>query len=181
MQQINRSESHAILHSFCVKPKVKFETQLPNEEVILVLRAHPITQLPWILNGLLLFFLLFFLSFFFSSALSTTQSIFLNFLILVFILSYFWFNFLAYFFNVGIITNMRIIDMDYHAIIYKEFSEAKLNRVEDITAKSSGYFASLFNFGDVFVQTAGAAENLEFLKVSKPTDAVSIINSLTQV
>lgn len=180
MQQNNRVESHEALHSFCVRPKVKFDSQQQGEEVILVLRAHPITQLPWILNGIFLFLLFFFLSFFFSSALTPVQSFFLNLSIFIFILTYFWFNFLAYFFNVAVITTQRIVDIDFHAVIYKEVTEARLEKVEDITAKVGGYFASLFNYGNVFVQTAGATENTEFLNVPKPSEVVRIINELIE-
>ncbi len=173
-----RKSSHKVLHSFCIKPKIKFENQENDEEVLLVLRAHPVTLIPWILNGLILLVLLIFLDFVLGSFLTPGQFFFVNFLAITFILSYYWFNFLGYFFNVGIITNKRIIDLDFHAVIYKEVTETIFSKIEDITAKSGGYFASLFNFGDVFIQTAGAEVNIEFLKVPFPNEAVKIITDL---
>lgn len=173
-----RIDSHKVLHSFCIRPNIRFENQEDDEEVILVLRAHPVTLIPWILNGFILLILLFFLDFALGSFLSGTQFFFANFLAITFILSYFWFNFLGYFFNVGIITNKRIIDLDFHAVIYKEVTETIFSKIEDITAKSGGYFASLFNFGDVFIQTAGTETNVEFLKVPMPNEVVKIINDL---
>lgn len=177
MDQEDQS-SHKILHSFCVRPNIRFENQEDDEEVLLVLRAHPITLIPWILNGLVLLAILIFLDFALGSFLNAAQFFFINFLAITFILSYFWFNFLGYFFNVGIITNKRIIDLDFHAVIYKEVTETIFSKIEDITAKSGGYFASLFNFGDVFIQTAGTEVNIEFLKVPMPNEVVRIISEL---
>ncbi len=51
--------------------------------------------------------------------------------------------------------------------------------MEDVTAKSGGFFASIFNFGNVFVQTAGTEVNLEFHNIPRPAEVTRIINSLT--
>ena len=170
--------SHSLLHSFCIRPKAKFETQMDKEEIFLVLRAHPITQLPWILNGIFLIILLIFVNIVASQVFSTGQLFILNIGVVAFVFGYYWFNFLSYFFNVGIVTNHRIVDVDFHAVIYKEITEARINKVEDITAKSGGYIASLFNFGNVYVQTAGNEHNIEFIAIPRPSDVVKIINSI---
>ncbi|OGK43419.1 hypothetical protein A3B40_01400 [Candidatus Roizmanbacteria bacterium RIFCSPLOWO2_01_FULL_37_16] len=174
----NLQPSHNFLHAFCIKPSYRFETQHPNEQVILVLRAHPITLLPWIFNSLVLLIFLVFINFLFLKFLTPSQTIFANFFGLAFIFAYIWFNFLSWFFNLGIITNERIIDIDFHAVIYKEVTETQLTKVEDVTAKSSGFFASIFNFGNVFVQTAGTEVNIEFINIPKPSEVTKIINEL---
>lgn len=173
----NLTPAHSLFHSFCVRPKAKFESQMANEPVLLLLRAHPVTQVPWLINGFLLFVLLVLLNQLFSSALTSAQVLYINISAVVFIFGYYWFKFLSYFFNAGIITPLRVVDIDFHAVIYKEVTEAQLKNVEDITAKSGGYAASLFNFGDVFVQTAGSLVNIEFHRIPRPGDVVKIINS----
>lgn len=172
------SPSHQFLHSFCVKPEVRFDIQEQDEEVILTVRAHPVTLLPWIFSGFVLFIFLILLNIVFGSLFSPAQSFLLNLTLIIFILSYLWFNFLGYFFNVGIVTNKRVIDIDYSAVIYREMTEASLSKIEDITAKSGGYFEALFNYGNVYIQTAGTAEvNVEFLKIPKPNEVVRMIDS----
>lgn len=166
------------MHAFCIRPNISFDIQDTGEEVILFLRAHPITQLYWIVNGLILSILLIVLNFIFPTIFTPQQIFFINIAGIFFIGAYLWANFLTYFFNVGIVTNKRVIDIDFHAIIYKETTEADLGKIEDITAKSGGYFASLFNFGDVFIQTAGTEVNIEFLKIPRPSEVVNIINHL---
>jgi hypothetical protein len=170
--------SHSMLHSFCVKPNVKFDTQLDTEEIRLVLRAHPITLVPWILNGIFIIILAIFINMFATNIFSLEQFFVFNIGVGAFVFGYYWFNTLSYFFNVGVITNHRVIDIDFHAVIYKEETEARINKVEDITAKTGGYVASLFNFGNVFVQTAGSELNIEFKNVPRPSDVVKIINSV---
>lgn len=171
---------HSYLHAFCYKPGIHFEQQENDEEVILKLRGHPITQLPWILNGIIFFIILFFVDWVFFKSLSPEQFLIINLLSGAMVLSYWWFNFLAYYFNVGIITNKRIIDMDYQSVMFRESSETTFDKIEDVTSISSGYIASLFNFGDVIVQTAGTNANIQFLKVPKSDDVVKIINSYSK-
>lgn len=69
--------------------------------------------------------------------------------------------------------------MDYANIIYKEVSEARLDKIEDITSKSGGFFESFFNYGNLFIQTAGTESNVEFINIPNPSDVVRIIDDLT--
>ena len=173
--------SHKLFHSFCLYPALDFETKDKDEEIVLMVRAHPITQLYWVVNALFLVVISVFVNATFLPTILTQQQIlFLNRMTVVFILAYLWLNFLGYYFNLGIITNRRIVDLDFHAIIYKEFTEARLIKVEDVTSKSGGYFASLFNFGNVFVQTAGSEVNIEFVNIPRPTDVVRMINEVIE-
>ncbi len=179
MAGIPSGSSHDLFHSFCVRPDITFENQAANEEVVLVLRAAPVTQIPWIINVIILFILLIIGNIVFFGYLNGIQAFFLNFFLSIFILGYAWLNILVYIFNVGIITNKKITDVDFSAIVYKEVTEAKLDKIEDVTSKAAGYFESLFNYGDVFVQTAGTDANIEFIKVKRPSDVVNFINDLT--
>jgi hypothetical protein len=172
--------THSYLHAFCKWPNVTFENQGKNEQIVLMLRAHPITQISWIINVIILFILQFVANVVFAGLLQPMDVFMLNFFIVIFVLSYAWLNILIYLFNAGIVTNLKVLDVDFSAVIYKEVTEAKLDKIEDVTAKTAGYFASIFNFGSVFVQTAGTEENIEFLRVPRPSDVVQVINDLTQ-
>ncbi len=147
---------------------------------MLVIRAHPILLVPWLVNGLLLLVGLVLFNIYVPSLwhLTTMQLLFLNLSVVVFILSYYWFHFLSYFFNVGVVSNRRILDIDFSSVLFKQVSETRLERIEDITASSGGYVASLFNFGNIYIQTAGETVNFEFLDAPRPGDVVRIINEL---
>lgn len=167
--------------AFATYPSASFESLAPGETIILLLRAHPITQLGWFLNTLGLIVLLIVLNLFITFLFNPAQMLFINIFGIAFIFAYALFNFFVWYFNVGIVTNMRVIDVDTHSLTYKEVSEARINKVEDVTSKSGGFFASIFDYGNVFVQTAGAEVNIEFLNVPKPAEVVRIINELLPV
>lgn len=173
-------ETAHVMRSYITHPKVAFEGQSEQEKIILLLRAHPLTQVPWILNSIFLFFIVIVLNFFLPIFLSPQQIIFFNVFMLVVILSYIWFNFLSWYFNVGLITNQRIVDIDFNSILYKEVTATRLDKIEDVTSKSGGYFKSLFNYGNVFIQTAGTEVNIEFMNVPFPSRVVEVINRIMQ-
>ena len=76
------------------------------------------------------------------------------------------------------VTDERIIDIDFHSVLYKEVTIAMLKKIEDVTSKAGGFFSSLFDYGNVFVQTAGTEANIEFMNVPKPSQVAKIINQL---
>ena len=103
---------------------------------------------------------------------------FVNIFAFVFILSYIWFNFLNWFFNVGIVTNKRVIDINYFNVLYKEITVARLDKIQEVTIKSGGYIEAFFDYGTIFIETAGTEANVEFTSVPKPAKVVQIINNL---
>ncbi len=175
---VDATENHRFWHSFCVNPQTRYETQRDNEKVILTLRAHPITQIHWIINSFFLLILLIVGDFFLTQFVTPHQVVYINAVILSLIIAYFWSNFVHWFFNVGIITDQRIIDIDFHNVLYKEITEARLDKVEDMTSKGGGFFSSIANYGNVYIATAAEIPNVEFLDVPDPSGAIEIINRL---
>lgn len=173
-----KKESHNFLHSLCYYPKVTFESQRQGEEVILVLRKHPLTQLYWIINTVFLVIILVFVDFFFSPYITPNEMFVLNAFAAVFIFSYAWLNFLLWVFNVGIVSTERIVDIDFYNILYKEVTAANNEKVSDVTAKIGGFFGSIFQYGDVFVKTEGFEQEIEFEDVPRPTEVADLINEL---
>ncbi len=169
---------HLYLHSFCIRPQTRFETQRDDEELILLIRAHPITQIPWILAVIVLSFVPILLSLFFGTYFSASQIIFANAIWYSFLFSYSFVNIINYIFNVGVVTNFRIVDFDFHNVLYKEVNETVLTKIEDITAKTGGFIRTIFHYGDIFIQTAGAEANIEFMGAPEPTEIAAIVNEL---
>lgn len=174
----NNNKKSSAFYSYCLNPQVKFDTQEDGENIYLLLRSHPFTQIGWILSSIFFFILLFVLNLFPQSFLNLGQILIINLFFIIFILSYIWFNILNWYFNVGIVTSKRVIDIDFYAVLYKEITVAQLEKIEDITVKSGGYFESLFDYGSIFIQTAGTEANVEFIDVPYPSEATQIINKL---
>ncbi len=171
-------KKNKLLHSFLLYPDASFANQHKGEKVVLLLRAHPITQLPWIANVVVFVFFVILIGIFASRFLSPLQLLFLYFFSFSFALSYAVVNITAWFFNVGIVTTERILDLDYLPLTYRHITETRIFNVEDINSKATGGFASLFNYGNVMVQTAGTEHNIEFDNIPYPGRVVKIINSL---
>lgn len=161
---------------------VTFEGQETGEKIILLLRQHIITLVPPAIITIILIFVPFFIS----SFLNLIGVNFLDFLNAgqIFLLTVFWYllifgfafyRFLFWYFNVYLLTNERIVDFDFRGILHKEISYAKLLQIEDVSPKMIGFFGTFFNFGNVFIQTAGTKPEFEFEKVAKPDDVAQEI------
>ncbi|MFA9288992.1 MAG: hypothetical protein ACEQSA_03885 [Weeksellaceae bacterium] len=171
--------SHNISHSFNILPDVSFETQGPTETVYLVLRKHPITQIWWILNAILLPVVgLYVGNTFLPQFFTPGQLLTFNLFLIIFTFSYAWINFLLWYFTVGIITNERAVDLDFYNVLYKEFTATTIKQISEITTKIGGFIGSLFNYGTVFVKTQGFEQNMEFDLVPYPSEVVRVINDL---
>jgi hypothetical protein len=172
--------SHKLFHSFCTKTDTRFDTQGKEETVYLVLRAHPITMFPYLFNGFILFALLVLLNAFFPSFLMPMQNIFVNLFFLLFIGNYIAFGFVNWYFNMGIVTDKRVVDIDFNLVLFKVVTYTRLDNIEDVTAKSGGFIPSIFNYGNLFIQTAGTEINTEFMNIPHPSGAAKIIDGLMQ-
>jgi membrane protein YdbS with pleckstrin-like domain len=179
---IDLEENSSPVASFATKPAgVRFETQEDEEEIMLLLRKHWITNVPWLISGILLIFAPLILRWFplldFLPTRFQLVAIIIWYLLTVFII---FEKFLTWYFNVNIITDERIIDIDFTNLIYKEISDAKIDKIQDITYKMGGAVRTLFHYGDVYIQTAGTEPNFEFLAVPNPEQVVKILNELRE-
>lgn len=174
------SAVHNPLSSIAYCPEnMKFETMDNEEKVILFLRKHWITNLGWILMSIVMFSVPTIVS-----SLSILESIPVNFRLMFALvwylisIAYFLESFLTWFFNVYIVTDERIIDIDFYNLIYKEISDANIDKIQDATLKMGGAIRVLFNYGDVLIQTASEVPNFEFLAVPYPDRVVKILQDL---
>lgn len=167
--------------SYAPKPLMiyAFDSQLDGEYVLLLLRRHPITQIGKLLTLILLMIIPFFFSYVsFYSGLTTNFQIAINLFWYLITMGYAFESFLTWFYNVYIVTDERIIDIDFLSLIYRNVSAAKLDKIEDITAVTSGAAQSLFNYGTVFIQTAAERTEFEFEDVPYPTKVTQFLNEM---
>ena len=172
--------THNPLAAFCYYPEnINFETKESKEKVVLLLRQHPITNVKWILIAILMILAPVVLGAF--PILSFLPSNFQFIAVLIWYLVTTAFviqSFLTWFFNVYIITDERIVDIDFYSLIYKEVSDANIDKIQDVTYKMGGVVRTLFNYGDVLIQTASEVPNFEFLAVPKPDQVAKILQDL---
>lgn len=180
------AHTHAFA-SFCEHPKgVWLQNQQENESVLLILRRHFVTNIPWILT--VLFFLVIPLGILFLLQLQpqsfTTAFLpqrFITVLLTLYYLVVFGYalvNFITWFYNVSLVTTLRVVDVDYSDIVYHNVAATKITLIQDVDYTQSGFIRTFFNYGDVFVQTASESPNFDFLAVPKPTRVVHILEDL---
>jgi hypothetical protein len=173
--------SGGALAAFVAEPRnMKFENQHENEKVLLVLRQHPVLNLIWITIALLMGLapLVVFPILPFATVFPGIFSFFALILWYLLVTAYVIESFLHWYFNLYIITDERIIDVDFYSLIYKEVSEAKLDKVEDVTATTAGFLGAVFNYGTIAVQTAAERRQFEFAAGPYPARVTKFLNEL---
>ncbi len=97
--------------------------------------------------------------------------IFLRLLVFAFYLFWwvlFYYAFLDYYLDVWIVTNYRVIGVEQKGLFNRTVAEYKLFRIQDVVAEQKGLFATLINYGDIHIQTAGEQQVIRFKQVPNP-------------
>lgn len=176
----------AFFSAFIQNPNgVSFQNQEDDEEILLFLRRHFITNLPWLFTSFLLllipcFFLFFNLSFLTANLMTISPrfimvAVFFYYLI---VLTYILINFMTWYYNIFIVTQKRVFDIDFADLVYQNVALTKLDLIQDIDYTQTGFIRSFFDYGDLFIQTAGDKPNFEASSIPSPAKAAQIIENL---
>lgn len=154
---------------------IHFKNQEDGETVLLLLRQHMVTNLPWLLlvTVALPFPLLFMI---FSSRIglpinSLVPPAFQPFIFLAFymiVLAFAFLSFMNWFFNVDLVTDHRIVDINYWGFLFFRVSSTTISNIQDVTYTVGGGVGVIFNYGNVNIQTAGEEPNFSFDRVPNP-------------
>jgi hypothetical protein len=163
---------------------VSFQTQEPNEQILLFLRRDFITNVPWIIIGIIL--ILFPTLLTIAGILLHAQFIILpqNYMVILLafyyliVATYIFVNFITWYFNISLITNIRVIDVDFADLVYKNVAETKLTLVQDVSSTQIGVIRTIFDYGDVLIQTASATDHFDLLAIPRPQKVVQVVQNL---
>jgi len=119
---------HSPFDSFCFYPKeVKFINKDPEEKIILLLRRHPITNLRWVVIAFLMILTPSFFIFFPPYEILPSRFRFvINLIWYLITFSFVLEEFLKWFFQVNIITDERIIEVDFLDFLNREITDANI-------------------------------------------------------
>ena len=172
--------------AFITMPKdTRFQGEDDDETIILLLRAHLITNVPWIVAAILMLLapVFFFPLLFMTNVLPPLPAGF-KFVSIIFwylgTTTYALLNFLNWYFNAGIITDRRVVDIDWNSLTHREVTIAMLSKIQDVTPSLVGVLGGIFDYGHVHIQTAGTLPNIEFLSIPHPQSVANKIQELTQ-
>ncbi len=82
-----------------------------------------------------------------------------------------------YYLDVVVITNKRLVDMEQFVLFSRDEVVIPLNSVEDVKIEVLGFIATLFNFGNLQIQSAGAARETIATKIRKPEKVLACLGS----
>lgn len=165
-------------------PHKLFPSQQPDEKVYLVFREHwfrlalkfSVIVLLALLPALIRLFIPTLIE-----QLSENYSSVINLFLQVYYLGLLVATFLIwvlYYLNMGIVSELRLVDIDQRGLLRHEVSELNLDSIEDVTSDTIGLFGNILNYGTVYIQTAGATERFEFDKIHNPKMVAGMILSL---
>ena len=165
--------------------KKYFEAQKDDEEVLYIIRRHWFTLLSPVVITLLLYLLgllgIFVLPHLDPSVISGySYNIYILSISLLFLFptAYLYSVGILYYLNVILITNEDIVEIHQVRFFARELSVLGFEKIQDVSAKESGIFQSLLNFGQIEIQTAGESRNFIFSNMPKPSEWVTIIMDL---
>ncbi|MFA5932630.1 MAG: PH domain-containing protein [Microgenomates group bacterium] len=166
---------------------IKLGQQEVDEHIELLLRQHWFTNLSWVVIA--------FLGLLFPFIFSSIDSIFVGLLpqipgdivmavvILWYMLmmAYILERYLYWYFNIYIVTNIHLTDVTMSSLLSKTSTEAMLEDVQSVKTKVAGIFGSLFNFGDVVIETAADKQDISFISVPGPDFVAERIQDLREL
>ncbi len=172
--------SHNPLSAYYYYPdNINFINADPEEKVILLLRKHPVTNATWLGIVFLMIIAPSFLSVI--APFELLPSGFQIILTLVWYLITTAFTleqFLTWFFNVNIVTDERIIDVDFVNLIYREVTDANIDQIQDVTVEVGGALRTYLHYGDVVIQTAAQVPRIEFEAIPNPDKVARVLRDL---
>lgn len=159
-----------------------------NERLIIFLRRHWINLfiqlLPFIIIALILFAAYILLGYFANiKIVDPLEWQFVHLAVAFFSLflwSFVFVVFLDYYLDVWIVTDCRIVNIEQKGLFRREISELRLDNVQDLTTEITGIIPTFFDFGDLYVQTAGKRERFQFKNIPHPERVRDVILILSE-
>lgn len=99
-------------------------------------------------------------------------------LLVFFALCYAFYHFIIWFYDVYIVTNLRVICVNQKSLFSKEFSELDYANIRDVTYAIKGVVATIFRLGTVTIKTSDGSMELNGL--SYPDEVQEMIKGLSE-
>jgi hypothetical protein len=165
---------------------ITFEDQEDDEKIVLFIRKSFVTNLKWIFIGSFLAILPLFLTLFLGvlqnplPTLSTKYYLLLGLFYYLFVASYWYINFITWYFNIDLVTNKRIVDVNFSNLVYKDVAATELSFIHDVSFSQVGAIRTFFDYGNIIIQVPGASDAFIFESAPQPENIVHIVEALVR-
>ncbi len=164
----------------------KLFNQKSYEKVEHIIRRHWITFIPIIIFLIVLtvlpigvyFLLTNSLNIYLQNQIYFTAGVLLGSVYYLSVILFFYTSFVEFHLDLWIVTNDRLLDIEQKTLFARTISEVDLFQVQDITSEVHGIFPSIFNYGNIILQTAGAVPKFTFRSVANPNKLREVILNL---
>lgn len=159
-----------------------FHGQHANEEIIKIVRRHWFNILQQYIIVFAMIFLLFFslqvLPTYLSFSENNAEFWFFETFFAIIIWLYIFIIWIDFYFDVWVITDNRIVNIEQKALFMRHTSELKFSKIQDVSIEVDGFVPTILNFGDVHIQTAGTKGRFLFHKVPDPYKLKGLIMNM---
>ncbi len=83
--------------------------------------------------------------------------------------------------NRVVLTNQHFIQITQSGLFNRELSKFSLDEMEDARGTRKGFLATLLNYGEILIETAGERENFLFRPVGNPLEVAETINDAHEI
>lgn len=185
---------YGFLGSLVFRPlSTKVFNQNKNEEIYILIRSHWIVNIGWVANAIfysilpviLYLFIPFFVSllqidFRFSDI--PMRFWFISILVYYsFIFTYVFMHFIDWYYDIFIVTNERIIDLEFSPLLGYKIVEANLINIQDIKEESREFWGLIFNFGNIKAKTSSDQGFLMLNRVPNVYRVRDVISNLVNI
>jgi len=164
---------------------IKFVRKEKNEEIILVTRKHWIAYMTHIFIALIIPIIPIILLFLSSNTPEvygkTTIYIGLFVAAIVISINIVVTALVQWFYNVSVITDKRILSLNVVNIFQHKYTEILWTKIQDVSHDSIGPLSSIFDIGNVYIDTAGEGVDLILKFVPRPRDIQDVIENLVDL
>ncbi|MFA6424254.1 MAG: PH domain-containing protein [Candidatus Magasanikbacteria bacterium] len=156
------------------------------EKVVYILRRHGITFFPYVVIFLAILFIPVAVYILFSSAFASTMQNPITYPIMIIVASayylsallFFYAFFVEFYLDSWIITNDRLVDIRQISLFERTVAEVDLYQIQDVSSEVHGFFPTIFNYGDILLQTAGPIPKFIIRNVHRPDKLREVIVEL---
>jgi len=143
-----------------------FESQQEGEEVVLLIRRHVLALVSVIaiavliyLIGLIAVFVLPFIAPVMVKGFALNIYVILISLLFLFNTIFLFNNWVLHYLHVAILTTEHFVEINQMGLFARKVSEMTLEKIQDVSASQKGLLHTMFDIGEVVIETAGEAPN----------------------
>ena len=181
LKRAGETKGQRLWGAYVVCPGKRFMDEMENERIVMILRAHPIQNLGWVIFTFILLMIPGVVTSLGALSIVAAKYLFMGRMIwYLMVLGFAFEKFLDWYYSFLIVTNERLVDVDFINLLTRDIQYANLNHIEEPSLVSGGFVRSIFNYGDVSVATAADEPAIEALAVPWPERVVNIISELSE-